>query len=104
MLAHLTREKNRKPILAPEKGAVEVVHTQHEGQFVEAGEPLLTIKHYLTRKEVIELILQEALYLFSGSGAGQVLFLCPRWTRSSRFLASGRSRCTRAWSFSLCPA
>ena len=75
LLAHLTREKNRKSILAPEKGAVEVIYSKHEGQFVEAGEPLLTIKHYLTRKEVIELILQEALYLFRAPERAKYYFV-----------------------------
>ncbi|WP_316901127.1 biotin attachment protein [Pseudodesulfovibrio indicus] len=75
LLASLTREKNRKPIPAPEKGVIEAVHTQHEGRFVEAGEPLVTIKHYLTRKEVIELILQEALFLFRAPERAKYYFV-----------------------------
>lgn len=75
LLAHLSREKNRKPILAPEKGEVEVVHLKHEGRFVEAGEPLMTIKHYLTRKEVIELILKEALFLFRAPERAKYYFV-----------------------------
>nr|WP_203529393.1 biotin attachment protein [Pseudodesulfovibrio sp. JC047] len=75
LLAHLTREKNKKSILAPEKGEIESVHLRHEGQFVEAGEPLVVIKHYLTRKEVIELILQEALYLFRAPERAKYYFV-----------------------------
>jgi len=75
LLAQLTREKNEKPILAPEKGVIEAVHTRYEGQFVEAGEPLVTIKHYMTRKEVIELILQEALYLFRAPERAKYYFV-----------------------------
>lgn len=75
LLAHLTREKNKKPIRAPEKGVIEAVHLKNEGQFVEAGEPLVIIKHYLTRKEVIELILQEALYLFRAPERAKYYFV-----------------------------
>lgn len=75
LLANLTREKNKKPINAPEKGEVESVRSELEGQFVEAGEPLVTIKHFLTRKEVIELILQEALYLFRAPERAKYYFV-----------------------------
>ncbi len=75
LLANLTREKNKKPIAAPEKGVVESVRTELEGQFVEAGEPLVTIKHFLTRQEVIELILQEALYLFRAPERAKYYFV-----------------------------
>jgi len=75
LLAKLTREKNTKPINAPEKGEIEAVRTELEGQFVEAGEPLVTIKHFLTRKEVIELILQEALHLFRAPERAKYYFV-----------------------------
>nr|WP_279593429.1 biotin attachment protein [Pseudodesulfovibrio sp. S3-i] len=75
LLVNLTREKNRKPIVAPEKGVIEALHLQHEGRFVEAGEPLVTIKHYMTRKEVIELILREALFLFRAPERAKYYFV-----------------------------
>lgn len=75
LLANLTREKNKKPITAPEKGEIESVRTELEGKFVEAGEPLVTIKHFMTRKEVIELILQEALYLFRAPERAKYYFV-----------------------------
>lgn len=74
-LAYLTREKNRKPIYAPEKGEIVNVRTELEGQFVEAGEELLTIRHFLTRKEVIELILKKALYLFCAPERAKYYFI-----------------------------
>ncbi|GAB7023399.1 biotin/lipoyl attachment domain-containing protein [Salidesulfovibrio brasiliensis] len=74
-LATLTREKNRKPINAPEKGEVQSIRTELEGQFVEAGEELLTIRHFLTRKEVIELILQQALHLFRAPERAKYYFI-----------------------------
>ena len=75
LLANLTREKNKKPIYAPEKGDIESIRTELEGKFVEAGEPLVTIKHFLTRKEVIELVLQEALYLFRAPERAKYYFV-----------------------------
>ncbi|WP_147821798.1 biotin attachment protein [Salidesulfovibrio onnuriiensis] len=75
LLANLTREKNKKPIAAPEKGEVVNVRTELEGKFVEAGEELLTIRHFLTRKEVIELILKKALHLFRAPERAKYYFV-----------------------------
>ena len=63
-LATLTRERNPKPIYAPEKGVIDTVHMEYEDTFVECGCPLVTIKHRLTREEVESIILKQALYLF----------------------------------------
>lgn len=63
-IATLERERNPKPICAPEKGEVSLVHTELEGRFVEAGTPLAVLRHMLTRDEVQRIILQRALYLF----------------------------------------
>lgn len=75
LVANLTREKNRKPINAPEKGEVQSIRTELEGQFVEAGEELMTIRHFLTRKEVIERILQQALHLFRAPERAKYYFI-----------------------------
>jgi len=40
------------------------IRSELEGQFVEAGEKLITIRHPLKKKEIIENILKEVLYLF----------------------------------------
>lgn len=63
-LAILERERNKKPLSAPQKGVIEAVRTELSGTFVEAGTPLLTIRHYLTADEVVDRILKKALYLF----------------------------------------
>lgn len=63
-LATLERERNPKPICAPEKGELATLHTELEGCFVEANTPIATIRHQLTREEVEHSILQKALYLF----------------------------------------
>lgn len=64
LIATLEREKNPKPICAPEKGIVSALNKSLEGRFVEAGTPLATIRHMLTRSEVETIILKEALFLF----------------------------------------
>lgn len=75
LLAHLTRERNRKPITAPERGEVMEVHTALEGQFVQAGDVLLTLRHYLSKKEVIDLILKKALHLFVAPERAKYYFI-----------------------------
>lgn len=64
LLATLERERNPKEICAPEKGDVSILHTELEGQFVEAGTELAVLRHLLTRQEVETIILKKALYLF----------------------------------------
>ncbi|MBO4368999.1 MAG: biotin attachment protein [Desulfovibrio sp.] len=64
LLATLERERNPKPICAPEKGELVALHTELEGQFVEAMTPIATIRHMLTREEVEHIILQKTLFLF----------------------------------------
>ena len=51
-------------ITAKTVGTVASVRRELDGQFVEAGEKLLTIRHPLKKKEVIEAILQEVLFIF----------------------------------------
>ncbi|MCR4666589.1 MAG: biotin attachment protein [Desulfovibrio sp.] len=64
LLATLERERNPKPILAPEKGELVELHTELAGTFVEAQTAVATIRHRLTREEVEHIILQKALFLF----------------------------------------
>ena len=64
LVATLERERNPKPICAPEKGEVSHIYTDLEGTFVEAGTPLAVLRHKLTRAEVEHIILQKALHLF----------------------------------------
>lgn len=64
LLARIERERNVTPIHAFQKGEVVSLESELEGAFVQAGTPLLTIRHLLTRDEVLQLILRKALYLF----------------------------------------
>ncbi len=75
LLVTLTRERNDKKITAPEAGEVVEVMDHFEGRFVEAGEVLLTLRHYLSKKEVIDLILQKALSLFTAPERAKYYFV-----------------------------
>ncbi|GAB4337541.1 MAG: hypothetical protein Kow0089_08890 [Desulfobulbaceae bacterium] len=63
-LYKITRENNTKVVTSPTNGTVSALRTELNGEFVEAGEKLMTIRHPLKKKEIIESILQEVLYLF----------------------------------------
>lgn len=64
LLATIEREHNPKPIHAPQKGDVTSITADLEGSFVEAGTPLMVIRHFLSRDEVLRIILKRALDLF----------------------------------------
>ena len=73
-LFEITRERNPKLVTAKTNGTISAVRTELEGQFVEAGEKLLTIRHPLKKKEVIEGILKEVLYLFPAPERAKYFF------------------------------
>jgi len=60
----ITRERNPKVITSKTNGTVSAINRDLDGKFVEAGTKLVTIRHPLKKKEIIEAILQEVLYLF----------------------------------------
>ena len=64
LLYILNRENNPKPMHSYTNGVVTSLRKELEGHFVEAGEKLMTIKHPLKKREIIESILQNVLYLF----------------------------------------
>ncbi|MBI9112461.1 biotin attachment protein [Maridesulfovibrio ferrireducens] len=74
VLAKLTRERNTKNIPAPEKGEIVSIRHDLEGKFVEAGEVLLKIRHFLSKEEVIQLILKKALFLFNAPEKAKYYF------------------------------
>ena len=63
-IAVIERERNPKPINAPERGEIRLMNRELEGKFVEAGTTLAVIRHPLLRSEVERIILQKALHLF----------------------------------------
>ena len=73
-LFQITRERNEKTLNAPINGIVSEICIEFQGQFVEAGEKLLTIRHPLKKKEIIEAILKEVLYLFPAPETAKFFF------------------------------
>ena len=73
-LYEINRERNPKLIAAQTNGVVSTVRTELEGRFVEAGERLITIKHPLKKKEIIENILKEVLFLFRAPERAKYFF------------------------------
>jgi acetyl/propionyl-CoA carboxylase alpha subunit len=73
-LYEINRERNPKIITAQTNGTVEQINTDFDGQFVEAGEKLMTIKHPLKKKEIIENILKEVLLLFPAPESAKYFF------------------------------
>jgi len=63
-LYEIERERNTKTITAETNGKISQINDNLNGKFVEAGEKLMTIRHPLKKKEIIENILQEVLFLF----------------------------------------
>ncbi len=74
LLVTIERERNPKPIYAPEKSEVCSIHKELEGCFVEAGTPLITLRHFLTKEEVQEKILKRALHLFKAPERAKYYF------------------------------
>ena len=74
LLYVLNRENNPKPIHSHTNGVVSSLREDLEAHFVEAGEKLLTIKHPLKKREIIEGILQNVLYLFKAPEKAKYFF------------------------------
>lgn len=73
-LYEINRERNPKIIAAQINGSVMDIRTELDGQFVEAGEKLMTIRHPLKKKEIIESILKDVLYLFPAPETAKYFF------------------------------
>jgi hypothetical protein len=63
-LYSLLRQGNPKRMSAPTNGTVTGLQGSLDGKFVAAGTYLMTIRHPLTREEVVERVLREVLYVF----------------------------------------
>ncbi len=73
-LFELERERNVKVIRAQVEGTVTNLRQDLEGQFVEANEYVLSIKHPLSREEVIDLVLKEVLYIITAPERAKYYF------------------------------
>jgi hypothetical protein len=70
----LRRERNNKPIFSTSNGVVSFIRDDLEGQFVEAGEKIITIKHPLRKREIIEQILRQVLLPFQAPERAKYFF------------------------------
>ena len=74
LLFHLERERNVKPIHSLINGVVSEVNEDIEGQFVEAGTKIMTIKHPLKKREIIDNILTKVLVMFNAPERAKYFF------------------------------
>lgn len=75
LLATLERERNAKPIRALEKGELVACNESVAGAFVEAGTELARIRHFLSKEEVLAIILKKALHLFHAPEKAKYYFV-----------------------------
>lgn len=75
LLVTLGRERNAKPIYCSRKGEVQKIHTHLNGKFVEAGTPLMVLRHFFTKDEVTQLILKKVLFLFPAPERAKYYFV-----------------------------
>ena len=73
-LYEINRERNPRIVNAQINGIIAHINTELEGQFVEAGVNLMTIKHPLKKKEIIENILKDVLSLFPAPESAKYFF------------------------------
>ncbi len=74
LLYNLERERNLKPITSVTNGTVSEVNGALDGKFVEAGEKIMTIKHPLKKREIIDSILKQVLYMFEAPERAKYFF------------------------------
>lgn len=70
----IDRERNPKLITSQTNGTISYLNKDLDGKFVEAGERLMTIRHPLKKKEIIENILKEVLFLFPAPEKAKYFF------------------------------
>jgi biotin carboxyl carrier protein len=74
LLYVLERERNPKPVHSSTNGEISAICHELEGHFVEAGEKILTIKHPLKKREIIEGILRQVLFPFNAPERAKYFF------------------------------
>lgn len=85
MLCVLTRERNKKSIYAQTNGEVSFLRSDLEGKFVEAGEKIMTIRHPLKKREIIERILRKVLVPFNSPEKAKYYFALDIQNRIDKF-------------------
>ena len=70
----LERERNAKSVHSQTNGIVASVRDDLEGQFVEAGEKIIVIRHPLKKREIIDSILRKVLCQFKAPERAKYFF------------------------------
>ena len=73
--ATITRERNPKPGAAIDKGVIQSLNLDLEGCFVETGTEIGVLRHYLSRDEVVRIILRKSLQLFCAPERAKYYFV-----------------------------
>ncbi len=73
-IAIITRENNPKAINSTQNGELQKIFKQYNQSFVEAGTEIAVLRHYLSKQEVIRIILQKALFLFNAPERAKYYF------------------------------
>jgi hypothetical protein len=75
LLATIERERNPQSVLCPEKGEIVALRRELHGVFIEAGTELVRFRHFLSRDEVMRILLQRALHLFPAPERAKYYFV-----------------------------
>jgi hypothetical protein len=75
LLASLERERNTRRICARENGELAGWNREVDGAFVQAGTELARVRHFLSKEEVLQLLLKKALYLFAAPEKAKYYFI-----------------------------
>lgn len=85
LLYRIERERNKKQIHSASNGVVSWVNTELDGAFVEAGEKIITIRHPLKKKEIIDRLLRKVLCPFKAPERAKYFFSLDIQARIEKF-------------------
>jgi len=84
-LFEMVRERNNKPVFSPSKGVTSFIRDDLDGQFVESGERIITIRYPLKKREIIERILRKVLVPFKAPERAKYFFSLDIQSRIEKF-------------------
>jgi hypothetical protein len=85
LLYELSRERNTKTIHSPSNGIVTELKKELDGEFVEAGEKVMTLRHPLKKKEIIDRLLRKVLFPFVAPERAKYFFAMDIQARIEKF-------------------
>jgi len=74
LLYEIERERNNKPVHSDTNGVVSFVAEDLDGRFVEAGTKIMTIRHPLKKRQIIDRILKNVLFVFAAPERAKYFF------------------------------